>query len=138
MVLLIEPRRRCAGPFSLLQERDGRLRDRDVLRHVLETVVRRCMAERLIGCEGFCCRCQSDQSRREPPKWGAARAGIDKSQRTDGTFSQDDFSYDKEKGHQPCCISTFIPLTTVRTSLARDEIMYVWATPLVAAASKPH
>jgi len=63
---------------------------------------------------------------------------FDKSQRTDATLSRDDFSYDQEKGHQPCCISIFIPLTTVRTSLARDELMHVCETPGVAAASKPH
>jgi transposase len=42
--------------------KDGRFRDSNVLRHVFEIVVRRCMAEGLVGGEG--CRCQPDQSRR--------------------------------------------------------------------------
>ena len=37
--------------FSL--NRNGRFRDSDVLRHVFETVVRRCMDEGLVGGEGF-------------------------------------------------------------------------------------
>jgi hypothetical protein len=37
--------------FSL--NRDGRFRDSQVLRHVFETVVRRCMDEGLVGGEGF-------------------------------------------------------------------------------------
>ncbi len=35
------------------KNRHGRFRDSDVLRHVFETVVRRCMAEGLVGGEGF-------------------------------------------------------------------------------------
>jgi transposase len=35
------------------KNRHGRLRDSDVLRHVFETVVRRCMTEGLVGGEGF-------------------------------------------------------------------------------------
>jgi hypothetical protein len=37
--------------FSL--NRNGRFRDSNILRHVFETVVRRCMAEGLVGGEGF-------------------------------------------------------------------------------------
>ena len=35
------------------KNRHGRFRDSDVLRHVFETVVRRCMAKGLVGGEGF-------------------------------------------------------------------------------------
>jgi transposase len=35
------------------KNRHGRFRDSDLLRHVFETVVRRCMAEGLVGGEGF-------------------------------------------------------------------------------------
>jgi transposase len=35
------------------KDRHGRFRDSDVLRHVFEIVVRRCMAEGLVGGEGF-------------------------------------------------------------------------------------
>src|SRR5215210_4171381 len=35
------------------KNRHGRFRDSDVLRHVFETVLRRCMAEGLVGGEGF-------------------------------------------------------------------------------------
>src|SRR6185437_9611584 len=35
------------------KNRHGRFRDSDVLRHVFETVVRRCMTEGLVGGEGF-------------------------------------------------------------------------------------
>jgi transposase len=35
------------------KNRHGRFRDSDLLRHVFETVVRRCMAERLVGGDGF-------------------------------------------------------------------------------------
>src|SRR4029453_12219792 len=35
------------------KNRHGRFRDSELLRHVLETVVRRCMAEGLVGGEGF-------------------------------------------------------------------------------------
>lgn len=35
------------------KNRHGRFRDSDFLRHVFETVVRRCMAEGLVGGEGF-------------------------------------------------------------------------------------
>jgi len=52
MVLPIGPRRRCAGPFDPSpRNRHGRFRDSDVLRHVFEIVVRRCMAEGLVGGE---------------------------------------------------------------------------------------
>ena len=37
--------------FSL--NRNGRFRDSDILRHVFESVVRRCIAEGLVGGEGF-------------------------------------------------------------------------------------
>src|SRR4030088_835667 len=39
------------SPFS--KNRHGRFRDSNLLRHVFETVVRRCMAEGLVGGEGF-------------------------------------------------------------------------------------
>src|SRR3954453_8084921 len=35
------------------KNRHGRFRDSDLLRHVFETIVRRCMAEGLVGGEGF-------------------------------------------------------------------------------------
>lgn len=35
------------------KNRHGRFRDSDLLRHVFETVVARCMAEGLVGGEGF-------------------------------------------------------------------------------------
>src|SRR6202171_4483825 len=35
------------------KNRHGRFRDSDLLRHVFETVVRRCVAEKLVGGEGF-------------------------------------------------------------------------------------
>jgi hypothetical protein len=35
------------------KNRHGRFRDSDLLRHVFETVVRRCMAEGLVGGDGF-------------------------------------------------------------------------------------
>ena len=38
---------------TFLKARHGRFRDADPLRQVFETVVRRCMAEGLVGAEGF-------------------------------------------------------------------------------------
>src|SRR5215207_8579066 len=38
---------------SFSKNRHGRFRDSDLLRHVFETVVRRCMAEGLVGGDGF-------------------------------------------------------------------------------------
>lgn len=37
----------------VVANRHGRFRDSDLLRHVFETVVGRCMAEGLVGGEGF-------------------------------------------------------------------------------------
>jgi len=39
--------------LTFSKNRHGRFRDSDLLRHVFETVVRRCMAEGLIGGSGF-------------------------------------------------------------------------------------
>jgi len=67
------------------------------------------MAEGLIGGEGFAVDAsliKADANR----QCGVPHVPVfDKSQRTDGTFSRDDFSYDQEKGHQPCCTNIFIP-----------------------------
>lgn len=41
------------GHSTFSKNRHGRFRDSDLLRHVFETVVRRCMAEGLVGGEGF-------------------------------------------------------------------------------------
>jgi transposase len=38
-------------PFSC--NRHGRFRDRDILRHLFESIVKRCMSEGLVGGEGF-------------------------------------------------------------------------------------
>jgi transposase len=40
-------------PSTFSKNRHGRFRDSDVLRHVFEIVVRRCMAKRAVGGEGF-------------------------------------------------------------------------------------
>jgi transposase len=40
-------------PSTFSKNRHGRFRDSDVLRHVFEIVVRRCMAKRAVGNEGF-------------------------------------------------------------------------------------
>ena len=77
------------------KNRHGRFRDSDVLRHVFETVVRRCTAERLIGGEGFAVDAsliKADANRQS----GVPHVPVfNKSQRTDATFSRDDFSYDQ-------------------------------------------
>ena len=54
------------------KNRHGRFRESDLLRKVFETTVRRCLAEGLVGGEGFAGRCQHDQGRRQP---AAQRAG---------------------------------------------------------------
>ena len=38
---------------SFSKNRHGRFRQSDILRHLFETVVERCLAERLVGAEGF-------------------------------------------------------------------------------------
>ena len=45
------------------KNRHGRFRDSDLLRKVFETVVRRCIAEGLVGGDGFRGRCQPDHGR---------------------------------------------------------------------------
>ena len=47
----IAAERTCFSTFS--KTRHGRFRDADRLRELFETVVRRCMAEGLVGGEGF-------------------------------------------------------------------------------------
>src|ERR1700712_5145297 len=45
------------------KNRHGRFRDSDLLRHLFETVVRRCMSEGLVGGEGFAVVSQLDRRR---------------------------------------------------------------------------
>jgi hypothetical protein len=53
LVLPARPGGRSAGPFDLFQEPPWRFRESDLLRHVFEAVVRRCIAEGLVGGDGF-------------------------------------------------------------------------------------
>ncbi len=42
-----------ATPSTFSLNRNGRLRQRNILRHLFETVVQRCLAESLVGGDGF-------------------------------------------------------------------------------------
>ena len=53
MVLSARPGGRGAGSLDLLENRHGRFRDSDLLRHVFEAVLRRCIEENLVGGDGF-------------------------------------------------------------------------------------
>ena len=45
------------------KNRHGRFRDSEILRRLCETVLQRCIDERLVGGEGLCCRRQFDRRR---------------------------------------------------------------------------
>src|SRR5437773_2285479 len=131
------------------KNRHGRFRESDLLRQVFDTTVRRCMAEGLVGGDGFAVdasmilgveattavrqaevTAQQRMIDRTQERFGlwperlAADAAygsaenlawlvheraiephipvFDKSQRTDGTFSRDDFAYDRERDCYIC------------------------------------
>jgi hypothetical protein len=53
LVLPIGTRRRCARPLDLFKNRHGRFRESDLLRKLFETVVARCIKEKIVGGEAF-------------------------------------------------------------------------------------
>ena len=53
------------------RNRHGRFRQSNILRHVFETVVRRCMAEGLVGGEGFAVDASLIAGRRQQAALGA-------------------------------------------------------------------
>src|SRR6202000_1310232 len=63
------------------RNRHGRFRDSDILRHLFETVVQRCMSEGLVGGEGFAVdasliAADANKQRSVPgDQWTAAEAG---------------------------------------------------------------
>src|SRR5437773_395566 len=127
------------------KNRHGRFRESDLLRQVFDTTVRRCMAEGLVGGDGFAVdasmiKADANRQRSVPgSEWQCPEAAnhavreylsvlddaaygsaenlawlvheraiephipvFDKSQRTDGTFSRDDFAYDRERDCYIC------------------------------------
>ena len=62
------PGRTSPDHSTFSKNRHGRFRESDLLRHVFEAVVRRCIAEGLVGGEQLRGRCEPDQGGREPPE----------------------------------------------------------------------
>lgn len=89
--------------------RHGRFRDSDLLRHLFETVVERCMSEGLVGGEGFAAdasliKADANRQRGVPGAEGLPAEATSRAiaeylavlGRDDGTFARSDFTYDPE------------------------------------------
>ena len=128
------------------KNRHGRFRDSDLLRHLFETVVARCMSEGLVGGEAFAVDASmvvADAHRRRGVASSAALAPasnravaeyLAKSERTDGTFSRADFAYDQENDAYVCPAGK--PLRKYRRPFAMPRIGVTKDNTVLYRASK--
>jgi hypothetical protein len=131
--------------------RHGRFRDRDLLPQLFEATVKRCMAEGLVGGDGFAVDASLIRAEAAAcqPTCGAApwlghERGIerhvpvfDKSHRQDGTFSHADLVYDRE--HDLYRRPSGSPLTTSGTLVNDGATLHYRASKVDcdACALKP-
>ncbi|EEX16810.1 transposase, IS4 family [Citreicella sp. SE45] len=95
---------RVPNHSTFSKNRHGRFRDSDLLRHLFETVVARCIAEGLASGQRLAADANIIQADANRQRRGIAPhiPVVDKSGRSDGTFERADFAYDAERDVYTC------------------------------------